>query len=289
MTIFDEVQTRHTATSTPPTATPPRGRRSDSAQDAERSSDRDANREPNRADAPVPRQMRTTPKRHRPWKKPGKNLREQYGVTMQLGFVLALALLFGLTQIQYEIRDTFQVTLAEQEVVRMEQIQQTEQQVKPPPPPRPAPPIEVANDVVVEEQDFDFDASLDLNEELDVSASAPPPPPEPTAEETDEQEIFVVVEEQPVLIGGLRALQEHIHYPEMARKAGIEGRVIVQFVVNENGTVVNPTVVQGRHPTLDKEALRVVQLATFTPGRQRGRAVKVQIALPITFRLAASQ
>jgi protein TonB len=61
--------------------------------------------------------------------------------------------------------------------------------------------------------------------------------------------------------------------------------VFIQFVVNENGDVINPTVIRGRHELLDSEALRVIRLATFEPGRQRGKPVKVQLALPITFKL----
>lgn len=282
MTTFDEAvqQTRPNSPIATPAAGPP------GAERTPRTAPPDAHAAHPPDDTPV----FSTPSHRRPWKKPGKNLRDDYRMTLQVGFVIALALVYLLTQIHYDVSDTFHVTLSEQEVVQMEQIQQTNQEVKPPPPPRPAPPVEVANNVVIEEQALDFDASLDLSEELDVGA--PPPdlaPPEPESDRADEQEIFVVVEEQPVLIGGLRALQEQIHYPEMARKAGIEGRVIVQFIVNENGDVINPTVVQGRHPMLDEEAVRVISLAKFTPGRQRGREVKVRIALPITFKLAQNR
>lgn len=89
----------------------------------------------------------------------------------------------------------------------------------------------------------------------------------------------------PALIGGLASLQQNISYPNMARKAGIEGRVIVQFVVTEQGTVENPQVIRGIGGGCDKEALRAVTTAKFEPGRQRGKAVRVQYSLPVTFRL----
>lgn len=208
-------------------------------------------------------------------------------MTLQLGFVLALAVLLGLTQMRFTSNsDGFHVTLTEQETVTMEMVKQTEQEVAPPPPPRPAPPVEVANDQIVEMQALDFDASLDLDQALDVSDGPPaPPPPPPEEEEEVEEEIFVVVEEQPVLIGGLQSLFEEIRYPTVASKAGIEGRVIVQFVVNEEGRVTDAMVARGRHPTLDKEALRVIQQARFTPGMQRGRAVKVRMTIPVMFTL----
>jgi protein TonB len=221
----------------------------------------------------------------RPWKRAGYDVRKHYNVTLQAGFVLALAIVLALTYVRVETDDTFEVTLDRQEVVVMEEIAQTEQEVVAPPPPRPAAPMEVANNAVIEEE-YNFDATLDLTEELDVN-TGPPPPPEPPKEENarEEAEIFVVVEDQPELVGGLAGLQKYITYPEVAQKAGIEGRVFVQFVVDENGDVTNPTVVRGRHPLLDAEALRVIRLAKFEPGRQRGEAVKVQMAMPIVFRL----
>jgi len=227
-----------------------------------------------------------TPPRQRPWKKPGKDLRNSYGLHLQMGFVITLALIWGLTFINLEVSDDFAVDLGEQEVVQMEEVKQTEQEAAPPAPPRPAAPIEVANDAIVDEtRELNFDASLNLNEELTVG-EAPSAAPPPKEERPPEQEIFVVVEDAPELIGGLGALQQKIEYPAMASKAGIEGRVIVQFIIDENGDVTSPTVVRGRHPLLDEEALRVIRTAKFTPGRQRGQAVKVQMALPISFVLA---
>jgi len=226
------------------------------------------------------------PRARSPWKREGTDLRTQYGITLQVGFVLALALLLGLTFLSFEVDDTFDVALSEQDVIVMEEIQQTEQEVRPPAPPRPPAPVEVANNVVLEEQTFDFDATLDFNETLEVSGPPAPPEPEATEETASyEDEIFVVVEDSPELIGGLAGLQSLIEYPKLAQKAGIEGRVFIQFVVNENGDVINPTVIRGRHELLDSEALRVIRLAQFEPGRQRGKPVKVQMALPITFKL----
>jgi len=89
----------------------------------------------------------------------------------------------------------------------------------------------------------------------------------------------------PELIGGLGELQSKIRYPEMARRAGIEGRVFIQFIVNEQGQVENPRVMRGIGGGADEEALRVVSQAQFKPGMQRGRPVRVQYSLPIFFRL----
>lgn len=97
--------------------------------------------------------------------------------------------------------------------------------------------------------------------------------------------VFVVVENMPRLIGGLKSIQQKIKYPEMARKAGIEGRVYVQFIVGTDGKVENPQVIKGIGGGCDKEALRVVKQAKFKPGVQRGKPVPVQFSLPIVFKL----
>ncbi|MCC5915321.1 MAG: TonB family protein [Balneolaceae bacterium] len=103
------------------------------------------------------------------------------------------------------------------------------------------------------------------------------------------EDYFVVVEDMPELIGGLQTLQQKIRYPEMARRAGIEGRVYVQFIVNEEGQVENPQIIRGIGGGADEEALRVVSEAEFRPGMQRGRPVRVQYSIPILFRLASGE
>lgn len=96
---------------------------------------------------------------------------------------------------------------------------------------------------------------------------------------------FLVVENMPILQGGLAELQRNVIYPELAIRAGIEGRVTVQFVVNEVGNVICPRVIRGIGGGCDEAALFAVSNAKFTPGRQDGVAVKVRYSLPIVFRL----
>jgi len=99
--------------------------------------------------------------------------------------------------------------------------------------------------------------------------------------------LYVVVEESPQY-PGLEELQSRIRYPAQARADGVEGRVFVQFVVDREGAARAPRVTRGVHPELDAEAVRVVREMSFTPGRQRGEPVCVQMSLPITFRLDAA-
>ena len=200
---------------------------------------------------------------------------------VQFGLVASLMLLILAFKIDLRNDESFEIVMPEQEVVQMEEIVQTKIIQKPPPPPRPPVPVEVPDDEILEDDELDLDASLDIDEVMDL----PPPPPPPAEEEEPEPEIFVIVETMPELIGGLQSVQKMISYPPIAKKAGVEGRVIVQFVVNEQGNVVDPVVVRGIGAGCDDEAIRAVSQAKFKPGKQRGKPVKVKMSLPITFKL----
>ena len=111
----------------------------------------------------------------------------------------------------------------------------------------------------------------------------------PKAEE--QGEIFQVVEEQPMFPGGMeemmKFLQQNIKYPTEAQEQGKQGRVIVQFVVNKDGSISNDSVVRSVDPLLDAEALRVVRsMPNWIPGKQRGKEVRVRFTLPVSFRLS---
>lgn len=113
--------------------------------------------------------------------------------------------------------------------------------------------------------------------------------PEPPKNE-EENKVFDVVEEQPSFPGGQGALMQflssNIKYPVVAAENGIEGRVIVQFVVSKTGAISGAKVVRSVDPSLDKEALRVVNsMPNWTPGKQNGTSVNVRYTLPVTFRL----
>jgi len=162
----------------------------------------------------------------------------------------------------------------------MEEIVRTEQLQSPPPPPRPPVPVTVPNDEIIMDVEIDIGGDIDIGGQL----ALPPPPPQPAEEkEDDEEDFFVFVEQMPELKGGLASLQREIRYPERALRANIQGRVFVQFIVNERGEVENPVVTRGIGGGCDEEALRVVTQAEFTPGMQRGRPVRVQYQLPVIF------
>jgi TonB family protein len=96
--------------------------------------------------------------------------------------------------------------------------------------------------------------------------------------------VFVAVEEQPQLIGGLQGIQDKIHYPEMAKNLGIEGRVVVQAIVDELGNVISVSTIKGIGGGCDEIAMTAVKDSKFIPGKQEGKPVKVQVAIPILFK-----
>ena len=100
-----------------------------------------------------------------------------------------------------------------------------------------------------------------------------------------EEDIFLVVEQQPEMIGGMDALNKVLKYPRQARMMGIEGRVIVEFVVDKEGRVRDPRSIRGLGAGLDEAAVEAVSKMKFKPGMQKGKAVAVRYTLPVVFKL----
>jgi len=168
-----------------------------------------------------------------------------------------------------------------QELVNVEDIVKTKQESAPPPPPKPPIPIEAPSDDVLEDIAI-ATTELDINEQV----SAPPPPPkQEVKEEDDEAVFFVAVEETPEPIGGIEAIQKKIIYPEIAKRAGVQGRVFIKAFVNEVGDVVKAEVIKGIGAGCDEAAVQAVMQTKFKPGKQRGKSVKVQVSIPIVFKL----
>ncbi len=102
--------------------------------------------------------------------------------------------------------------------------------------------------------------------------------------------IYDVVEVMPSYPGGTTKLMEFLNnnvmYPKIAQKKGIQGRVVVKFIVEKNGMVTNVETLRQVNPELDNEAIRVVKsMPKWTPGMHNGKAVRVKYCLPISFRL----
>lgn len=114
--------------------------------------------------------------------------------------------------------------------------------------------------------------------------------PEPPKHVVEETKIFTVVEQMPMYPGGDAALmgylRDNIHYPTVAAENGVQGRVVVGFVVERDGSITDVKILRGVDPSLDREAMRVVKsMPKWTPGKQNGSAVRVKYQVPVSFRL----
>lgn len=163
---------------------------------------------------------------------------------------------------------------------------------KPPPPP---PSIYKSTQLIaIVENDMDVEDDLEINVEADqetvIEDYIPPPVEEEQEEEQEEEMIFVIVESMPSFPGGdearLKYLGEHIKYPMMAREAGIQGKVFVQFVVETDGSITDVKVIRGIGGGCDEEALRLIKnMPRWNPGLQRNVPVRVRFNMPIHFML----
>ena len=122
----------------------------------------------------------------------------------------------------------------------------------------------------------------------EIAVAAPPPPPAPKPEVATK--VFEVVEEMPSFPGGNGALMSYLNsnvkYPVVAQENGVQGRVIISFVVERDGSISDVKVARSVDPSLDREAQRVVKsMPRWTPGKQNGQTVRVKYTVPVVFRL----
>jgi len=211
------------------------------------------------------------------------DLRKRYPLFVEIGLLASLTLLIVAFRMDFAVSPPEEIDLDPQETIAMEEIDQTEQIEEPPPPERPPVPVAVPDETALDNEDLDLDVTLDLNE--DISNVLGPPPEEEEEEPTNEPEVFIIVEERPAPIGGMAALQRRVEYPDMARRAGVEGTVSIQFVVDEEGNVHDPVVVKSLGAGCDEAAMKAILATKFTPGSNRGNPVKVKMVLPVRFRL----
>ena len=122
----------------------------------------------------------------------------------------------------------------------------------------------------------------------EIAVAAPPPPPAPKPEVATK--VFDVVEEMPSFPGGSAALMSYLNgntkYPVVAQENGVQGKVIISFVVERDGSISDVKVARSVDPSLDREAQRVVKsMPRWTPGKQNGQTVRVKYTVPVVFRL----
>ena len=223
-------------------------------------------------------------------KSPKADLEGKRSTWLLIGYVFVLAVTF--IAFEWSERDKKVATDTgiaqvdfEEEIIP---ITEQEEPKQAPPPPE-APKVEevlkiVENDANVQESTIQ--ATDDTKQAIEVKYT----PVEVVEEEPEEEQIFQVVEDMPEFPGGqielMKFLQKNIKYPTISQENGVQGRVIVQFVVNRDGSIVDTQVMRGVDPYLDKEALRVVStMPKWKPGKQRGKPVRTRFTLPVQFRL----
>ena len=224
-------------------------------------------------------------------KTPKADLENKKSTWLLVGYVIVLSFMFiAFEWTKRDIKiDTSQAVadvVFEEEIIPI-----TEQPEKVTPPPPVAPPP-VAETLTIVEDDADVDeVDIASTEELGQQVEIKYVPVAVEEEEPEEQTIFEVVEEMPEFPNGGQAglmqyLAKNIKYPTIAQENGTQGRVVCQFVVNKDGSIVDVKVLRGVDPYLDKEAVRVIStMPKWKPGKQRGKPVRVKYTVPVMFRL----
>ena len=213
-----------------------------------------------------------------PLKYHSADLRSKYPTYIKISVVLSLLFIIIAFKLAPENSKSTVLKSNTQDIIKVEDITQTTQSTKPPDLPKPLiPKIAMSDDIqdiVLPGVEIDYNAQLTK-------------PPEREKEKTieDENQIFVAVEDSPKPVGGMESIIKKLYYPELARRAGIEGRVVIAAVITKKGNVTNAHVLQSLFPSLDEVALKAVNETKFIPGMQRGKPVNVQMTIPIQFKL----
>lgn len=226
------------------------------------------------------------------------DLEGQKSTSLLLGYIFALGAIFAAfewtTRDYKEIEPVMYVAFANEEEVPP--VTQPIFQAAPPPP-QDAPQVAEILDIVDDDEEIEeeeIQSTEDTNEAITGPVAQTSGPvmtgPAVVGEVSDEDEIFQVVEEMPEFPGGMEALLQYlgknIKYPTIAQEQGIQGKSIISFVVNKDGSIVDPKVEKSLDASCDKEAMRVIsQMPKWKPGKQRGKPVRVKYTVPVSFRL----
>ena len=210
---------------------------------------------------------------------------------VEIGMVLALGVVLFAFEWSSKEKKTASLVDVNQEIVD-DEIAPITQELPPPPPEVNQPVLSEILEIVDDEVKVD-DVILSTEDDENMGIGEIKDYKEVVEEEVVEEEAipFQLVEQKPQFNGGdanefSKWVNQRLVYPEIAKENGVQGRVMLQFQVNPDGTVSNVKVLRGVDPSLDKEAVRVVSSSPkWTPGKQRDRAVKVTYTFPVIFQL----
>lgn len=224
-------------------------------------------------------------------KNPKADLEKRRGLYLEIGLVVILVA----SLVAFNVKSYDQEKVEVVQRTAMDEVEdiviQTQQEELPPPPPPEAPEVVTELNIIEDDAKSENEIGIvnaevtDKTENIEIT-----PVVVEQEEEEDEQVIFQVVENDPEFPGGLEAmykfLAQNIKYPQLARENNITGKVYVTFVVEKDGSVSNARVLRDIGGGCGAEAIRVVKsMPKWTPGKQRGKAVRVQYNLPVNFNL----
>lgn len=223
-------------------------------------------------------------------KTPKADLEKKKGLFLEIGLVVILVA--SLVAFNIKSYDMEEVEISQR--TAMDEIEdiviQTVEDTPPPPEPEPQ---EIPTDLKVVENDAKIENELgivDMGDKQDQAMQEVIPVQVEEEVEEVEEEIFQVVEEQPEFPGGVEKLYEflgkNIKYPQLAKENNITGKVYVTFVVEKDGSITNPRILRDIGGGCGQEAIRVLKsMPKWKPGKQRGKGVRVQFNLPVSFNL----
>jgi len=222
-------------------------------------------------------------------KSPKADLENKRNIFVQVGLVVALAICLYGFEATKKVAQIDSLGSMSDQAVEEEIIPITRQDQVPPPPPPPPPKVVDILNIVDDDMEIEDELEIEDTEADDKTAiTAVMQVASEKEEEAEDAAVFFIVEEMPDFPGGQLALRKFIasaiKYPVIAQENGIQGKVFVNFVVAKDGTVTNAKIFRGVDPSLDKEALRVVNsLPKWKPGKQGGKPVRVSYTVPINF------
>ena len=202
------------------------------------------------------------------------DLRARYSRNLKLSIIITTTLLIAAFKFSPTESKRVVEVLAKPESIKIEDILNTVQKTKPPKPPAPPRIIEASIDDLIEEIELD---DIEIVEDIQLS----PPPDLPKV--VDEDVIFVWSEVMPQPIGGIKAIQKKVYYTEIAVRTGMEGTVVIEAVIDKEGNVIDARIERDIGGGLGESALKAVLTTKFSPGKQRGKPVKVKVMIPVKF------
>ena len=220
-------------------------------------------------------------------KSPKADLENKRGLFLEIGLVVALVLVIGAFAVTPKEHRIEKVDLG-YAPVEVEIVEVTREDQKPPEAPKKVDMAVVSDMLEVVTNDTKIETEIDFAE-FDVNQAIEVAPVQ--TEEVFEEEIFIVVEEKASFMGGDEGtfrnwVQQNVKFPQIALENGIQGRVVLSFVIEKDGRLTNIQVLQTPDRSLSEEAIRVLNKSPkWSPGKQRNQVVRVKYTLPVDFRV----